>query len=213
MTPRRSLLHDTFYRSTRRAVVETVHAADDFVSRIGRSRERVLFEAASPMSLAVFRPVLEQLKRDDRIEFWFMTSDQSWDADRIFRAAGITERIITASAARWMKFDAYVNTDFWNTTWLPRRPHRVHMFHGVAGKYGLDAPVRIAPVVASFDRVLFPNRDRLTRYVEAGLVDPEGPQAALVGYPKVDCLVDGSLDRHSIEQAIGLDPSRPTVLY
>ena len=44
-----------------------------------------------------------------------------------------------------MKFDGYVNTDFWNTTWLPRRAKRIHLFHGVAGKYGLDAPVKIAP--------------------------------------------------------------------
>jgi CDP-glycerol glycerophosphotransferase (TagB/SpsB family) len=34
-----------------------------------------------------------------------------------------------------------------------------------------------------------------------------------VGYPKVDCLVDGSLDRRAIQAQLGLDPSRPTVLY
>src|ERR1700730_1677077 len=154
-----SLLHDTPSRRTRRAVVQTIHAADDIVSRIGRSDARVLFEAASPMSLAVFRPLFERLYRDQRLQLWFTTSDESWDADRIFRAAGITERIVTPAAARWMKFDAYVNADFWNTTWLPRRTRRIHMFHGVAGKYGLDAPVRIAPVVATFDRLMFPNRD------------------------------------------------------
>ena len=94
-----------------------------------------------------------------------------------------------------MKFDAYINTDFWNMTWLPRRTRRIHLFHGVAGKYGLDAPTRIAPVVATFDRLMFPNHDRLMRYAEAGLVDPDSPTAALIGYPKVDCLVDGSLNR------------------
>jgi hypothetical protein len=208
-----NLLHDTLYRRTRRAVVRTIHAADDIVSRIGRSDAHVLFEAASPMSLAVFRPLLERLYRDPRLQLWFMTSDESWDADRIFRAAGITERIVTPAAARWMKFDAYVNTDFWNMTWLPRRTHRIHMFHGVAGKYDLDAPVRLAPVVASFDRLMFPNRDRLLRYAQAGLIDPDGPEAALIGYPKVDCLVDGSLDRRTIQRELGLDPLAPTVLY
>jgi hypothetical protein len=112
-----------------------------------------------------------------------------------------------------MKFDAYINTDFWNTTWLNRRVRRIHLFHGVAGKYGLDAPVRIAGVVASFDRLLFPNRDRLDRYARAGLIDGESAQAALVGYPKVDCLVDGSLDRRAIARELGLAPSTPTVLY
>jgi len=94
-----------------------------------------------------------------------------------------------------------------------RRARRIHLFHGVAGKYGLDAPVDIAPVVASFDRLLFANVDRLMRYAEAGLVDPESPRAALVGYPKVDCLVDGSLNRLGIERALGLDGRIPTVLY
>jgi hypothetical protein len=112
-----------------------------------------------------------------------------------------------------MKFDAYVNTDFWNMSWLSRRTQRIHMFHGVAGKYSLDAPVEIAPVVASFDRLMFPNRERLLKYARAGLIDPEGPQAALVGYPKLDRLVDGSLDRDAIRSAIGLDPSLPTVVY
>ena len=112
-----------------------------------------------------------------------------------------------------MKFDAYVNTDFWNTTWLPRHARRVHLFHGVAGKYGLDAPVAIAPVVRSFDRVMFANEDRLGRYIEAGIVEPDGDRAQLIGYPKVDCLVDGSLDRRRIQKGLGLDPSRPTVLY
>jgi hypothetical protein len=87
------------------------------------------------------------------------------------------------------------------------------MFHGVAGKYGLDAPVHIAPVIASFDRLLFPNRDRFHRYAQAGLIDPDTAHGQLIGYPKVDCLVDGSLDRRAILRGLPLDPSAPTVLY
>jgi glycosyltransferase involved in cell wall biosynthesis len=207
------LFHGTAYRRMRRAVLRTIHAADTAAVRFARSKVHVCFEAASPLSLAVFRPVLDRLRRDPRLEFWFLTSDDSWDADTIFRAAGIVDHILSPREARWMKFDLYVNTDFWNTTWLPRRVPRVHLFHGVAGKYGLDAPVHIAPVVASFDRLLFPNRDRLQRYLRAGLVGAGTSQARLVGYPKVDCLVDGSLDRRAIERSLDLDPAVPTVLY
>jgi CDP-glycerol:poly(glycerophosphate) glycerophosphotransferase len=213
MTTPFNLVQDTRYRRARSAVVGAFHDVDDVLSRIGRARARVLFEATSPLSLTVFRPVFECLSRDSRIEFWFTTADVSWNGRRLFGAAGIHRGVISTARARWMKFDCYVNTDFWNMTWLPRRTRRVHLFHGVAGKYGLDAPVRIAPVVASYDRLLFPNDDRLTRYVEAGLVDGDGPSAALVGYPKVDCLVDGSLDRSAILCALELDPTVPTVLY
>jgi hypothetical protein len=165
------------------------------------------------MSLAVFQPVLDRLRCDPRLEFWFTSCDKSWRSRAIFGRMGGSDRIVTPADVRWMKFDLYVNTDFWNMTWLPRRTRRVHLFHGVAGKYGLDAPTRIAPIVSAFDRLLFPNGDRLRRYAEAGLVDEDAPQAALVGYPKVDCLVDGSLDRRRIERALGIDEGRPTVLY
>jgi hypothetical protein len=206
------LLQDTICRRTRAAIARALHAADAGVGRLTRSRVRVLFEAASPLSLAVFRPVLDRLRGDDRLDFWYMSADAAWDATRIFQPVGLADRVVSARQARWMQFDAYINTDFWNMTWLPRAARRVHLFHGVAGKYGLDAPVAIAPLVASFDRLMFPNRDRLERYVDAGLV-ARGPQAPLVGYPKVDCLVDGSLDRSAIQAELGLDPSRPTVLY
>jgi GT2 family glycosyltransferase len=208
-----NLTQDTVYRRTRAAACRAFHRLDDTVSALTRSKRRVLFEAASPVSLAVFRPVFERLRHDPRIEFWFTTSDGAWSPDSVFGPAGITDRRIGTADARWTQFDAYVNTDFWNMTWLRRCSRRVHMFHGVAGKYGLDAPTRIAPVVATFDRLMFPNHDRLRRYVDAGLVDPDGPAAALVGFPKVDCLVDGSLDKHAILRSLDLDPSAPTVLY
>jgi hypothetical protein len=207
------LLHDTLFRRARRAFVRAIHSADDAMSHVGRPRCRILFEATSPLSLATFLPVYNCLRRDAQLEVWFTTCDAVWTVAEIFTASGITERLIPSADARRMHFDAYVNTDFWNMTWLPRCSRRVHLFHGVAGKYGLDAPVGIAPVVASFDRLLFPNRDRLRRYADAGLVDINSPRAALVGYPKVDCLVDGSLDRRTVERDLGLDSRVPTVLY
>jgi hypothetical protein len=207
-----NLTRDTRFWRTRAAAVEAVHCVDDLIAALRHAERRILFEAASPLSVAVAGPVLDILERDPRIELWFTTNDDAWRAESVF-AGRDRARIVPASHARRMKVDAYINTDFWNMTWLPRRTRRIHMFHGVAGKYGLDAPTRIAPVVATFDRLFFPNRDRLNRYAEAGLVDRQGSAAALVGYPKVDCLVDGSLDRAAIERSLGLDASVPTILY
>jgi glycosyltransferase involved in cell wall biosynthesis len=207
-----NLVHDTVYGRRRAAASRALRRLDSFGFG-SASRRSILFEAASPMSLAVFRPVYERLRRDDRLEFAFTTCDRAWDATRIFGPAGITDNVFSADDVRWKKFDAYINTDFWNMTWLRRDVRRIHLFHGVAGKYGLDAPVHIAPAVATFDRLMFPNRDRLMRYAKAGLVDSDSERAALVGYPKVDCLVDGSLDRLAIQSSLGVDPSAPTVVY
>jgi CDP-glycerol glycerophosphotransferase (TagB/SpsB family) len=209
--PSVNLLHDTVYRRARRRVVDVLHRVDDAVS--SHADVRILFEAASPMSVSVFQPVLNLLRRDPRMDVWFTSCDGSWSQQAIFEPAGITRQVLPPAAVTWRKFDLYINTDFWNMTWLKRRTRRVHLFHGVAGKYGLDAPGRFAPSVAAFDCLMFANRDRLRRYVEAGLVEDDPRQAALVGYPKVDCLVDGSLDRRALERAFRLDPAKPTVLY
>ena len=209
----RSLIHDTIYRRTRRRAIARLHDLDDRLSHVGRARKQVLFDAVSPMSFAIFRPIYERLKRDPRIEMWFTAHGQVWQPQEIYGPPGIVENVVPASHAAWMKVDLYVNADFWDMTWLHRRTRRVHLFHGVAGKYGLDAPVDLAPTIATFDCLMFANVDRRRRWVEAGLVPDDPVRAGLVGYPKVDALVDGSLDRGQIASALGLDPRVPTVIY
>lgn len=210
---RPSLVDDTVYRRSRRAVVRALHGVETAAYRVrAGARRRLLFEAASPMSFAIFRPVYERLRDDPRFEFWF-TAGNTWDVEQLYRQVGISRNVVPARRATWMKVDAVVNTDFWPSTWLYRHTRRIHLFHGVAGKYGLDAPVEIAPTIRTYTRLLFPNQDRLNRYVEAGLVAHGSPVAQLVGYPKLDALVDGSLDGRRIAAELGLDTRRPTVLY
>jgi GT2 family glycosyltransferase len=108
-----------------------------------------------------------------------------------------------------MKFDAYVTSDFMWTA-LPRGSCRIQMFHGVGGKYGFDAPTES---LRAWHRLLFVNRRRLVNCVAAGALDADSPAIRLVGMPKVDCLVDGSLTREGAVAALGLPVNRPTVLY
>lgn len=209
-----SLVHDTVYRRSRRRVIAGLHELDSALSTWGQSRKRLMFEAVSPMSVTVFRPLYERLRKDSRLELWFTTPSGSvWQSEDVFAPAGITENVVPPARAAWMKVDAYINTDFWDMTWLRRRTRRIHLFHGVAGKYGLDAPVDLAPTIAAFDCLMFPNGDRRRRYVEAGLLPDDEGRAALTGYPKVDRLVDGSIDRAAISRELALDAAVPTVIY
>jgi glycosyltransferase involved in cell wall biosynthesis len=207
-----SMIHDTVYRRVRRRTIARLHDIDDAVSR-SRSRKRVIFDAASPMSFAIYRPVYERLRRDPRLDLWFTAHARVWQPADIYGPAGVTTNVVSPKGAAWMKVDLYVNTDFWDMTWLHRRTRRIHLFHGVAGKYGLDAPVDLAPMISVFDSLLFVNADRRGRYIEAGLVPDDDLKAALIGYPKVDALVDGSFDRTEVLKSLELDPATPTVMY
>jgi hypothetical protein len=80
----------------------------------------------------------------------------------------------------------------------------------VAGKYRFDAPPKS---MRDWDRLFFINERRLANCVQSGALDADSPAIRLVGMPKVDCLVDGSLQRDRTLLSLGLDPSVPTVLY
>jgi CDP-glycerol glycerophosphotransferase (TagB/SpsB family) len=108
-----------------------------------------------------------------------------------------------------MKFDAYVASDFmWAT--LPRGTTRVQVFHGVAGKYGFDAPDRS---MLGWDRYFFVNERRLNNFVTSGALSPDSQAIRLIGLPKVDCIVNGVYERDAVLSSLGLDPARPTLLY
>jgi hypothetical protein len=193
--------------------MEVVHRADDRLASLRGLPRQVMFEAANPMLFNVFLPVYRRLAADPRIAITLVAYGEEFRAAETFAAASGRDRMVSPSRAAWMKPDVYINTDLWSMTWLHRRTRRVHLFHGVAGKYGLDAPVELKAAIRTFDRILFPNRDRLESYVAAGLVDTGSGVAVLAGYPKVDCLVDGSLDGAAIRAGLRLDRSRPTIIY
>jgi CDP-Glycerol:Poly(glycerophosphate) glycerophosphotransferase len=190
--------------------IEAARSLDRLLTR-RRDRRRILFNARTPMNYAMFAPVHRALAADPRIEFYFAASEAPERATDVLREAGPDARIVSPRRASLMRFDAYVAADLlWLT--LPRGTRRVQMFHGVAGKYAhdYDRPINSMRL---WDRHFFVNQRRLRNFLDAGAIDADGDAARLIGMPKVDCLVDGSLRRDSAVAAFGLDPARPTILY
>jgi hypothetical protein len=110
-----------------------------------------------------------------------------------------------------VRFDAYLVADLlWPA--LLRGTSRILMFHGVAGKYS-SVYDRTALSMRQWNRIFFINRRRLRNLVRSGAIDEGSAAARMIGMPKTDCLVDGTLDRNRVLSSLGLDPNRPTVLY
>ena len=174
-------------------------------------RRRVLINAALPMEYAMMEPVYKRMRGDSRVEFYFTSTTHPHQMKHIFADTDESVPTILPTQVKWMKFDAYLAADFiWAT--LPRGTRRIQFFHGVAGKYAdrYDRPQRS---LREWDRFFFINRKRMNNFVASGAIEPESPAARLVGMPKADRLVDGSLNRDVILQTLGLDPRLPTVLY
>jgi hypothetical protein len=171
-------------------------------------RRRILVDARTPVNFTMVAPVYRAMAADPRVSFYFTASEEPQRLREIYREAPDV-RLVHPSSARYMRFDAYVASDFmWQS--LPRGTCRIQVFHGVGGKYGFDAPTTS---MRAWDRIFFVNERRLRNFVKAGAIDADSPAIRLVGLPKSDALVNGTWTRANVLASLGLDPDRPTVLY
>jgi hypothetical protein len=184
-------------------------------TRLRRQREpqtrHVVLDAKTAMEYAMMAPVHRALAADPRIRVSCMSSQRPDRWRSIYREPGTDGCELTPRRALLSKVDVYVVADLlWAT--LPRGAQRVQMFHGVAGKYSTlyDRPTES---MRTWHRIFFINRRRLRNFIEAGAIDAESPAARLIGMPKVDCLVDGTLQRDAVLASAGIDPAARTVLY
>ena len=187
--------------------VASLRRADRAVGQRG-GRRRILVDARTPVNFTMVAPVYRAMAVDPRVSFFFTASEEPARLRDIYREAPDVQ-LIEPSAARRMRFDAYVASDFmWQP--LPRGTCRIQIFHGVGGKYGFDAPTTS---MRAWDRIFFVNERRLRNFIKAGAVDADSPAIRMVGLPKADALVNGTWTRAGVLESLGLDPTRPTVLY
>lgn len=191
-----------------------VEASLDAVRRLDRDvgrrsgRRRILVDARTPVNYTMVAPVHRAMAADPRVSFHFTASEEPRRLQEIYQDFPGLE-LIHPDRARRMRFDAYVASDFmWQP--LPRGTCRIQIFHGVAGKYGFDAPTTNMRV---WDRLFFINERRMRNFIGAGAIDPGSDAIRLVGMPKADCVVDGTFQRGTVLAGLGLDPALPTVLY
>jgi hypothetical protein len=193
----------------RRHAVALARRLDVAIGRVFRL-PRVLVDARTPMNLAVLAPVWRHLLADSRLDVHF-TGPERTDLQRALTSAGVAQRAVSRKAARVQRWDLYINADPWDPATLLRCRRRLNFFHGVAGKYDLECPVNLPIDVHIYDRLAFPNAGRMRKYVTAGLVKPE--RAVLVGFPKLDALVNNRVPPRERAVALGLDPDVPTAVY
>jgi len=193
-------------------ILRLARAADKRLQRWrARDLRTVLVNARRRMNYTVVAPIVEAMKNDQRVKFCFVSSEEPAKAREIYREGGPDLEIISPLKGASKRVDAYLVADLiWFA--MPRGACRIFMFHGVAGKFShvYDTPHRS---MREWERLFFINQRRLDNFIRAGAIGPASTAAKLVGMPKVDCLVNGSLDRTVILERLGLDPGQPAVLY
>lgn len=197
-------------RSIRAASLSFLRDLDHSLGRRG-GRRRVLVDVRTPMNLAVLRPMWHRLALDPRISLTF-TAEETAAVAKTLEQEGLAGSLQPRTEVGRQRFDLALTADAWNNVPLYRCRRRLYFFHGVAGKYDLDSPERLSGLAMDrFDRVAFINDDRRQRYLAAGAVRQD--QAVLVGFPKLDDVVNGTWAANDVRTGLGLEINRPTVVF
>ncbi|MBI1784871.1 CDP-glycerol glycerophosphotransferase family protein, partial [Candidatus Sumerlaeota bacterium] len=105
-------------------------------------------------------------------------------------------------------YDVFVTSNNSSLLRPPNSKKSVQMFHGVSFRN-----FAVNPDYLTFDKLFFPGRYMMEQYIARGYLTEGDPRIELMGMPKLDRLVDGTIRREDVLRHLGLDPAVPTVLW
>ena len=181
----------------------------------GERPRRILFAGYAPVHFVCFRPIFERLRRMRGVEVVLSggreagaQGERALTARQLYEPFRIPERqVVPLSRIAKQDYDlvfcAHVSGYF------PREDHgRIQLFHGVSFR---NMAVRRDVLVYDHLFIVGPYMRRL--FTENKLLRDTDPRLVPIGFPKLDPLVNGSLDRRRILRRLGLSGRRPVILY
>ena len=153
--------------------------------------KKILFCASSPMNYAMFKPIHERLKRDERIELWFTANHK---VKELYNTIGLNdEKIIYKTLTYLRHYDMCICPSFFYER--KNADIRVQIFHGVSLKNRA-----VHKKALEYDRLFLAGEYMKRKFMETWGLAEDDTRFEMIGMPKVDPLVNGSLDREEIKK-------------
>ena len=178
-------------------------------------KHRILFAGYAPVHFICFQPLYQRLRRMRDVEVVLSGGREAFDdgtgrltAKALYAPFRLPpQSIAELDRIREQRFDlvfcAHVSGYF------PKdEQERIQLFHGVSFR---NMAVRRDVLV--FDRLFLTGPYMRRLFTEQQMLRDRDPRLVNVGFPKLDRLVDGSLDRAALLKRIGFSGRRPVILY
>ncbi|MFQ5777486.1 MAG: CDP-glycerol glycerophosphotransferase family protein [Terriglobia bacterium] len=171
--------------------------------------KRVLFHAVLPHHFVFFRPVYERLQADPRLDWYWSSNLLGWRLKRhVLDLFPVKGKKLSSLAAAPRAYDLLLSPVYLKFDVAPRARQRVQVFHGVA-----ITNCFLKSAINDYDRFFMIGPYMVRRFAQKGLLREDDPRIEMIGMPKLDALVDGTLDPAALKQQLALDPALPVVLY
>ena len=177
---------------------------------------RVLFSGYAPVHTLCFLPVYEELKNDPRLDIFFSggfrTRDEDgfhYDLEGFYEPMGIDpDQILPLDEALSQPFDVAICAHT-SDTMIPDDVGRsIQIFHGVSFKN-----FAVREKVLKYDYLCLSGRYHAERFRDQGLIREGGSSCLVTGFAKTDALLAAGSLRDAYLTQLGMDPSRPTILF
>lgn len=185
------------------------------MTRSAQAPRRILFTGYAPVHFVCFRPLYERLRRMKDVEVFVSGGREaaeggapSLTAAQLYAPFRIPPRRILGMAEMQKKsFDLVLCAHV--SGYFPREDkERVQLFHGVSFR---NMAVRREVLVYDHLFLVGPYMRRL--FTDQQLLRPSDPRLLSIGFPKLDRLVNGTLERRAVLNRLGFSGRRPVVLY
>ncbi|MFQ5797599.1 MAG: CDP-glycerol glycerophosphotransferase family protein [Bacteroidota bacterium] len=178
--------------------------------------KRILFCGYAPVHFVCFQPIYKRLTKIPLIDVYFSgglrikqeNGEYLYDTHSLYRPFHVPkEKILPHAVMRRQSFDM-VFCSFVSGTFPNADKMRIHLFHGVSFRN-----MAVRRDILIYDRLFIvgPYQNRL--FQKTQLLRKGDPRAVPIGFPKLDRLVDGSLDKKGILERVGFTGRRPILIY
>ena len=180
-----------------------------------KAPHRILFAGYAPVHFICFQPLFERLRRMRDVEVVLSGGRDATGVDSTrltaralyapFRvpASGVAELHKIRKQRFDLVFCAHVSGYF-----PLEEEERIQLFHGVSFR---NMAVRRDVLV--YDRLFLTGPYMRRLFTERQMLRERDPRLVDIGMPKLDRLVDGTLDRRRILKRLGFSGRRPVILY
>jgi len=173
------------------------------------TKKNIIFFSKAPMNYVMFKQIHQAMKNDNRIAFEFTGKPEEGftmgDLYGDFFKKG-DEKISSLFFAKFKKPNLYISPDMYIA--CRGAKIKVHIFHGVSFK-----GKAYTEQIRRYDKIFIVGNYMKRNFIEKKILTENDPRMVMIGMPKTDSLVDGSLLKEEIIQKIGLSGKKPIILY
>lgn len=177
--------------------------------------KRILFAGYAPVHFVCFKPLYDRLRESRKVEVWLSGGRQAQpDGTPALTAAQLyapfrvrKSRVLELSEIDDRSFDVVFCAHV--SGYFPKEDReRIQLFHGVSFR---NMAVRRDVLV--YDRLFLVGPYMRRLFTEQRMLRESDPRLVNIGFPKLDRLVNGSIDRMSVLRKIGFSGRRRVILY